>query len=261
MKLQFLALCAIGLGLIATNQSSADILALYEFDPNPAGQAQTFTDTNDQERAVSRDLNPDITALPYNTRTNRLPGALSPPSRGGVAQSPADLHAFARTTHTPDDIRLFDNNGNVVNDNYHEFTVQIDNGTWSIDSLHFEYWVNGTTTGENYRATVYSDLVGYGSGQELDTQSYVRQTNQIPEIHTYSINGLQFQNAFQQLAAGTTATFRIVFSDDVSDSSIVQRIDDVELRGFEVAATVPEPAAATILMLIAGIAAMRRRRS
>lgn len=243
MKLHFLALCAIGFVLMATNQSSADILALYEFD-------QPFVDGAGNERDVSRDLNPDVLAGNYNTRTNRNAGIAS---LGGIAPPQSDVHAFARTTSTPDDIRL------GVNNVYHEFDVEILNGDWSIDSLHFEYWVNGTTTGENYRATVYSDLVGYGSGQELDTQAYVRQTNQIPEIHTVSITGLQFQSAFQQLAEGTKATFRIVFSDDVDSASIVHRIDDVELRGFQVVG-VPEPSAAAILILVAGFAAIRRRR-
>lgn len=245
MKLHFLALCAIGFALAATNQSSADILALYEFD-------QPFVDGAGNERDVSRDLNPDVLAGNYDTRTNRNAGVVS---LGGIAQPQADVHAFARSTSTPDDIRL------GVNDVYHEFDVEIINGDWSIDSLHFEYWVNGTTPGENYRATVYSDLVGYGSGQELDTQAYVRQTNQIPEIHTVSITGLQFQDAFQQLPEGTVATFRIVFSDDVNDASIVHRIDDVELRGFQVASAVPEPAATTVLMLVAGFAVLRRRRN
>jgi len=244
MRLHQLALCAIGLVLLGTtNQSNADILALYEFD-------DTFVDGSGNERDTSRDLNPDVTAGNYDTRTNM--NAIG--SLGGIAPPQADVHAFARTTQTPDDISLANNN------NYHEFEVTLDRGTWTIDSLHFEYWVNGTTAGENYRATVYSDLVGYGSGEELDTQTYVRQTNQFPEIHTVSITGLQFRNDFQQLSSGTTAQFRIVFSDNVDEASIVHRIDDVELRGFQVAA-VPEPAAASLLLLVGGIATLRRRRN
>ena len=158
-----------------------------------------------------------------------------------------------RSTSTPNDNRL------SVNDNYHEFEVTIDNGIWSVDSVHFEYWVNGTTPGENYSATIYSDLIGYGDGQELHVETYVRQTSLNPEIHTVSVTGLQFQSEFQQLAEGTTAQFRIVFADDVSDASIVHRIDDVELRGFETAA-VPEPAVASVLLLIGGFMVTRRRR-
>ncbi len=243
MKLHLIAICVVGLALLAPTNSTADIMALYEFD-------QTFVDGSNNERDVSRDGNPDILAGNYNTRTNR--NAVD--SKGGVAPPQADDHAFARTIMTPDDITL------PTNDVYHEFSVEMVNGTWTIDSLHFEYWVNDTTPGENYRATVYSDLVGYGSGEELDTTAYVRQTNQIPEIHTVSLNGLQFRNEFQQLGEGSTATFRIVFSDDVNDASIVHRIDDVELRGFQVQA-VPEPAAASILLLIGGMALIRRRRS
>ena len=140
MKLHFLALCAIGFALAATNQSSADILALYEFD-------QPFVDGAGNERDVSRDLNPDVLAGNYDTRTNRNAGVVS---LGGIAQPQADVHAFARSTSTPDDIRL------GVNDVYHEFDVEIINGDWSIDSLHFEYWVNGTTPGENYRCLLYT---------------------------------------------------------------------------------------------------------
>lgn len=250
MKIFQLAIFAIGLALFATAQSNADILALYEFD-------QPFVDTSGNQRDISRDQNPDINAGTYNTRSN----INATDSFGGIAPQQADVHGFARTTKTPDDIRLFDDNNNVVNNTYHEFEVQIENGTWSIDSLHFEYWVNGTRTGENYRATVYSDLVGFGSGQELDTQAYVRQTNQIPEIHTISINGLQFREEFQQLGERTTAAFRIVFSDDVDSPDIVHRIDDVELRGFQVAAAIPEPAAASILLLVGGLVAIRRRRN
>ena len=137
--------------------------------------------------------------------------------------------------------------------------MAIANGTWSIDSLHFQYWVNGTSPGENYRATVYSDLVGFGSGQELDTTAYVRRTTQIPEIQTVAITGLQFQDEFQQLPEGTIATFRIVFSDDVGDPQIVQRVDDIELRGFQVQA-VPEPTTVSLLLFLGGIVLARRRR-
>ena len=242
MKLQFLALCAMSFVLFAPNQSSADILALYEFD-------QTFVDGAGNERDVSRDLNPDVTAGNYNTRTNiNAVGGF-----GGIAPSPSDVHAFARTTSTPNDNTFANNN------NYHEFEVTIDNGNWSIDSLHFQYWVNGTTPGENYTATVYSDLIGYGAGQELHIEPYVRQTTLNPEIHSVAITGLQFQSQFQTLAPGTTAEFRIVFSDDVNDPTIVHRVDDIELRGFQSAA-VPEPAAASILLLIGGFVVTRRRR-
>jgi len=244
MKFQRAALlCAIGFALLAPSQSSADILALYEFDT-------TFVDGAGNERDTSRDLNPDVLAGNYDTRTNRV----SPTSTGGVAQSPVDVHAFARTNATPNDNNLANNNV------YHEFEVQIANGTWTIDSLHFEYWVNDTTPGETYEATVYSDLVGYSAGLELATEAYVRQTNLVPEIHNVTINGLQFRSEFQNLNPGDTAQFRIVFSDDVSAGSIVHRVDDVELRGFQTNA-IPEPAVATILMLVAGIAVTRRRRA
>lgn len=248
MKLQQVALlCAIGFGLLTPSFASADIMALYEFDT--VAPFSPFVDGNGNERDISRDLNPDVVAGNYNTRTNRT----SPTSTGGIAQSPVDVHAFARTNTTPNDIRLSNNNV------YHEFEVQIGTGTWTIDSLHFEYWVNDTTPGETYQATIYSDLVGYSAGLELATESYVRQTNLVPEIHNVTVNGLQFRNEFQNLNPGDTAQFRIVFSDDVSAGSIVHRIDDVELRGFQTS-SIPEPAAATILMFIAGIAATRRRR-
>ncbi|WP_075081877.1 PEP-CTERM sorting domain-containing protein [Mariniblastus fucicola] len=242
MKLQYLALCALGLAILVPNQSNADIMALYEFD-------STYVDGSLNERGNSRDLNPDILAGDYNTRTNRV----AADSDGGIAPPQSDVHAFARTNKTPDDIRIGPNNV------YHEFDVTILNGTWTMDSLHFEYWVNDSIAGQEYRATVYSDLVGYGTGQELDTQSYVRQTNQIPEIHTVSIGGLQFQTAFQEIAEGTTATFRIVFSDNVDLDDVVHRIDDVELRGFEVQ-SVPEPAVGSILLLVGGLLSTRRRR-
>jgi hypothetical protein len=250
MKLQRAALfCAIGFALLAPSFASADIMALYEFDT--VAPFSPFVDGNGNERDISRDLNPDVIAGNYNTRTNRT----SATSTGGIAQSPVDVHAFARTNTTPNDIRLANNNV------YHEFEVTIANGSWTIDSLHFEYWVNDTTPGETYQATVYSDLVpnGYNAGLELATESYVRQTNLVPEIHNVTINGLQFRPEFQNLQPGDTAQFRIVFSDDVSAGSIVHRIDDVELRGFQSTA-IPEPAAATILMFIAGYAATRRRR-
>ena len=242
MKIQYLALCAFAFTLITADQSSADILALYEFD-------QTFVDGAGNERDVSRDLNPDITAGNYDTRTNRT----APGSFGGVAPSTQDVHAFARTANTPNDTTF------ATNNNYHEFEVTIDNGTWSIDSIHFQYWVNGTTPGETYQATVYSDLIGYGAGQELHIEPYVRQTTLNPEIHTVSITGLQFQSEFQTLAPGTTAGFRILFSDDVSDPTIVHRVDDIELRGFQTAA-VPEPAVASVLLLVGGFMVTRRRR-
>lgn len=248
MKLQQAALlCAIGFALLTPSYASADIMALYEFDT--VAPFSPFVDGNGNERDISRDLNPDVLAGNYNTRTNRT----SATSDGGIAQSPVDVHAFARTTSTPNDIKLTNNNV------YHEFEVQIGTGTWTIDSLHFEYWVNDTTPGELYQATVYSDLVGYSAGLELATETYVRQTNLIPEIHNVTVNGLQFQSQFQNLSPGDTAQFRIVFSDDVGSGTLVHRIDDVELRGFQTTA-VPEPAAATILMLITGFATTRRRR-
>ena len=62
MNIQLKALCALAFALLITNQANADILALYEFDPNAAGQPQSFVDGAGNERAVSRDLNPDVTA-------------------------------------------------------------------------------------------------------------------------------------------------------------------------------------------------------
>ena len=249
MKLQRVAMiCAIGFVFLTPNQAPADILSLYEFDT--VQPFSPFVDGNGNERDISRDQNPDVFAGNYNTRTNRVGAATD----GGIAQSPVDVHAFARTTSTPNDIRLSNNNV------YHEFEVQIGSGNWSIDSLHFEYWVNDTTPGETYQATIYSDLVGYSAGLELHTEAYVRQTNLVPEIHNVTVNGLSFRPEFQNLNPGDTAQFRIVFSDDVNDGTLVHRIDDVELRGFQSIGSIPEPAAATILMFIAGFALTRRRR-
>ncbi len=260
MKKIPLFLCIFGLFLMP-NVVSADILALYEFDQGPtAADNDVFVDANNFQRNTSRDNNADVTARAYNTRTNIDANQVVGPSLGGVASPQLDDHAFARPSQTTNTIDSLSNNA------YHEFSVQIDNGTWTIDSIHYQYWVNGTNAGDNsvFRTTVYSDLVGYAPGDELGTFQF-QHTNQNPPIQTVSFNNLHtnpaFNQAFQQLGPGTVATFRIVFSDDVDSGPSNHRIDDVELRGFQNAVAVPEPSSLITLALVGGLMVVRRRRA
>lgn len=239
--------CAMCLALLIPAYASADILALYDFETS-------FTDASGDQKSESVFNRPaqgnDVAASVYNSRSTHSELGVS---IGGISTTTIDPHAFVRTFTTPN------STAQPGNQNYHEFGVTINNGTWSMDSLHFEYWINGTSAGEEYRATLYSDLVGYNAGDELGTVAYQPTTNQIPDIQTVTFSGNTFRDTFRNQSAGSTVNFRIVFSDNVSDGSIVHRIDDVVVRGFRVQA-IPEPAAASLLLLVGGIAAVRRRR-
>jgi hypothetical protein len=238
MKFNFALPFAFLLCLAIPMTTNADILALYEFDT-------TFTDPAGNNFDIDSENNVDMAAGNYNTRSSI--------NNGGVTSGSSDQHAFTRSMTTNNSILL------ANNDNYHEFSVQTTNGVWSIDSIHFEYWVNQTGPADSFRATVYSDLVGYGAGDEIGTYNYVRQTNLVPEIHNVTFNGLQFLPQFQQLAQGTTATFRIQFSDNQNDPNLIHRVDDVELRGFQVE-PVPEPSSLAIFGIVATAVLVRRKK-
>lgn len=239
--------CAMCLAILAPASACADILALYDFETS-------FTDVNGDQKAESLFNRPvennDVASSVYNTRSTHQELGVD---IGGISTTTVDPHAFVRTFTTPN------STAQPANQNYHEFSIDINNGRWSMDSLHFEYWVNGVSPGEEYRATLYSDLVGYNAGDELGTVAYQPTTNQIPDIQTVTFGGSNFRQAFQNLQQGDSVEFRIVFSDNVSNGSIVHRIDDVVVRGFQVEG-IPEPAAGSLLLLAGGIIAIRRRR-
>ena len=102
----------------------------------------------------------------------------------------------------------------------------------------------------------------YDPGDALGTYQFVH-TGQTPPIQTVSFNNLHtdsdFGQAFRDLGPGSSATFRIVFHDDVNASASTHRIDDVELRGFQ-ALAVPEPSSLMAIALVGGIVVLRRRR-
>ena len=247
MKLVYLALIALATVVLPPAESNADILALYDFE-------SSFTDGTGIQKSESifnRAIdNNAVTASVYDSRSTTTQNGAN---IGGIAATTIDPHAFVRTFTTPNSTDV------AANSNYQEFEITINEGVWAMDSLHFEYWVNGISPGEEYRATIYSDMVGYGSGQELSTAIYQTTTNQIPDIQTVSVGGSQFRQQHAQLTAGTTVQFRVVFSDNVSNGEIVHRIDDVVVRGFQVE-SIPEPAMATIMMFGASLVMVRRRR-
>lgn len=248
MKLIYATLLAIGIAMLAPAESGADILALYDFETS-------FTDGNGIQKSESIFNRPNdnnaISASVYNSRSTTMHNGAN---IGGIATTTIDPHAFVRSFTTENSTE------GALNSSYQDFEITVNQGVWSMDSLHFEYWVNGVSPGEEYRATIYSDLVGFGAGQELSTAIYQASTNQIPDIQTVSVGGAQFRQQHQQLNENTTVQFRIVFSDNVSSGEIVHRIDDVVVRGFQVE-SVPEPAAASILMLAGSMILVRRRRN
>ncbi len=239
--------CVTCLTFLLPASTSADILALYDFE-------SSFTDVNGDQKTESVFNRPaennKVAASVYNSRSTQEVAGVN---IGGISTTTVDPHAFVRTFTTPESI------AQPANQNYHEFSVTINEGTWSMDSLHFEYWINGTTDGEEYRATLYSDLVGYNAGDELGTVAYQPTTDQVPDIQTVTFSGNSFRQAFGNQTAGSTVEFRIVFSDNVSNGSIVHRIDDIVVRGSQIVA-VPEPAAATLMVLAGSFVFVRRRR-
>jgi hypothetical protein len=236
------------LALVFAASSHAEILAVFDFEnSNPIPGIGNTTDNQTSDNTVNV---AGISVSPYNTLTNQ--GATQ--NSGGI-RTVIDTefpHAYARGSVTQNILpathaELLTND--VV---FHEFTVEVQQGVWTLDRLHFDYWVDQPENNTNYAATVYSDLVG---GQ-LDSQA-----PQIPddpalrnkEFSLASLSGIS-------LTAGQTANFRVAFTDNANSGNAIHRIDNVVLEGTNLSA-VPEPAAATILLLVGGIAATRRRRS
>lgn len=244
-------LCLIGLAIAFPATANADILALYDFESASATNNPTQGQTAASQFPLPGQTS-GVSAGDYITNSTAI---VNGATVGGVAFGSSDPHAFARTVTTPTSPNL----GN--NQTYHEFSLDVNQGIWSFDSLHFEYWVNDVSDGQDYSATVYSDLVG----GPLGTVIYNPTGSNIPDIQTVTINDSNFRSSFQNLSAGTSVTFRLVFSDNVNDGTIVHRVDDVVVRGFEVeqviTTAIPEPSAASILILIGTMTLIRRRRN
>ena len=246
--------CLIGFAFAFPSETCADILALYDFE-----STSTTNSVSQGQIAASQFPLPGqssgVSASAYRTNSTSI---VNGATVGGVAFGSSDPHAFARTVTTPDNSLP---SPPTPNPTYHEFTLDVNQGIWSFDSLHFEYWVNDFTSGQNYSATVYSGLT---AGTSLGTVVYTPTGNNFPDIQTVTINDSNFRDSFTNLAAGTSVTFRLEFSDNVNDGLIVHRVDDVVVRGFEVdqvISAIPEPAAGTILLLIGAVASIRRHRN
>lgn len=236
-------------GLVMVAPSSAEILATYDFEisqPPPDNQNTTDNQTSASVMGV-----PEVDAAVYDTLTNQAASQNS----GGIRTivNTAFPHAYARGSVTqnilPDTFSELPSNDVV----FHEFSVEVQQGEWQLDRLHFDYWVDSPEAGTTYAATLYSDLIG---GGELDSHEPT-----IPDVP--SSRNKEFSLASLSgvtLSQGDTATFRIAFTDNANSGNAIHRVDNVVLEGSAIVA-VPEPAAAGLLLLAGSVLATRRRRS
>jgi hypothetical protein len=252
MKTLQLAMCALAFAFASPAFCNADIFAVYDFDDGaPGGMTQSVFPN---PSPVSPSLYNTRGGVTQNTSTTAF-GDIATPANGG------DIHAFVRSFETPD-LDEF-NSASGTNAAYHEFSITTPTGsdTYSLDSLHFEYWVSGAEAGKTYNATIYSDLVGYANSGFIVGTLQAQTNPSQPRTRSFNFNGAT-SGSFNNIAGGQTVGFRILFHDDASGSTGADhhRIDDVTLRG-RITTAVPEPAAATLMMLVGGFVVLRRRRN
>jgi hypothetical protein len=252
-RLAFAAFTAVA--LLITNSSNADIFALYNFDDQGV-------DKDGLTESVFPDPPTDVIPGLYNTRIDVKQTASSTKTFGDIAVPPeaADIHAYVRTSETLA-INTFDTGG-TNNQAYHEFTITTpsDTNTYALDSIQFEYWVSNAVDGATYEASVYSNLAGYQAGDRLQTVNAETDPSGV-RTRTINLQGID-RGLFSNIAGGTNVEFRILFSDNSTNSVVDHhRVDDVTVRGRVVVTAVPEPSTASVLMLIGATAFLRRRRS
>lgn len=240
-----LILISLGLSTLSSNTLRADVVAHFDFEANSALE-ETFQ--GDFGLGTSRDSHTDSTASFYQTRG----GAFSSFDTGITPNvSNFKNHAFVFSNNTNDVSNLSATNF------YHEFSVEIDNGDYSLESLEFEYWVNNTVNTTDFSVSVFSDRTGYAN--ELIRYDYLQQTAnpQVSLIQNVEADLSQF-GALQNLSAGDEVEFRLVFSDNFPNG-FVHRIDDVILSASAVT-PVPEPSTAVALAAAGILGLLRRRR-
>ena len=150
--------------------ANAEVMAIYRMNANDfnASSASPFASTNgSEEYAASQFLPPEtrVIARNYNTRTTEL-------AADGVRSATPNnrSHSFFGASGENE------SRDSVNNNNYHEFSVDIVDGNWTVDSLSFDYWVNAPLlpNGEpdlaffddannRFDATVYTNLDNYES--------------------------------------------------------------------------------------------------
>ena len=239
--------CLILLALSATLSPSllrAEILAYFDFEAESA--LEEFTQS--MGFGFSADTNSNTNAGFYNTR-----GGGFTSSDTGITPNIDSFknHAFTFSTNTGAA------GNSQANNFYHDFRVEILNGSYTLDGLSFEYWINNTINTTDFSVSVYSDLTGFETGAELARYDYIQQPN-APLIQEVVIEDLDENAVLQGLTAGDAVEFRLVFEDSFP-AGFVHRIDEVQLTASNLQ-LVPEPSAVSVLGVVGILGLVRRRR-
>lgn len=234
---KFSVVLLISIAIFSFQSVNADILSLYTFSDND------LEDSQGNEIAQSMDTHAETYSGMYSTRSS-----LIGPTQSGVAST---NHGFVSALNTPDNIEP------SVNGYFHEFTTLIQNGSWNIDAITFDYWVNNPEDDSRFTVAVFSDRTGTDfASQSLGSFTYDMAAGDTAEKQTITIN---FPDVapLEGLTAGESTSFRLMFSDN-QNVGFVHRIDDIEIRGNLTA--VPEPGTIAVLGLVS-LGFLRRRRN
>ncbi|MEM7453594.1 MAG: hypothetical protein AAF456_04485 [Planctomycetota bacterium] len=231
-------LLSIVLGLAVCSLGHADIVAQY--------QVVELSQGGDDSRVESTDTTNATTATHYSTRRS----IIRPPLSSGVGPETVYMGANATSSTT----------NPLISNGFHEFSLEINNGEWDLDTIEFDYKVVNTYAGGQFYVHVYSDTEGFnnGSGEFLGSYTHVgSENNPDTEMANVSIDLSPYEQ-HQNLAIGDLVEFRLYFGDFTSNASRFHQVDNIVLRAE--GSNIPEPTAVVILAGLAGLTICRRKK-
>ncbi len=228
--------------LLASN-AGADIVA--EFSPS-ANEVSNST-------IQSSDSSTSTTVSPYDTRSDQLGPKFDEGhmEQRSMFRSDGIYMSAGATTATANP---------QISNGYHEFKFTVDEGTWNLDKISFDYWVTDTYAGGRFYSRVHTDRTNFdNTGDLLGGYEHIGVEGNEASTHIQRVEvDLAPFMQHQNLRAGDEVEFRIYFADFTSNDAREHHVDNILLEANP--ASVPEPGSAAVLFGLMMLTAIRRRR-